>query len=67
MRAIPDCKEKSRYFGSSMMSFRLAAMELGLQKQQQQNNQQRVAIDSEREGERERESEPQNGKYGEYV
>jgi len=38
---------------SSMMSFRLAAMELGLQKQQQ-NNQKRVAIDSEREGEREK-------------
>ncbi len=36
------------------MSFRLAAMELGLQKQQQ-NNQKRVAIDSEREGEREKE------------
>jgi hypothetical protein len=59
MRAILDCKEKSRYFGSSMMSFRLAAMELGLQKQQQQqNNQQRVAIDSEREGERKRERAP---------
>jgi hypothetical protein len=59
MRTILDCKEKSRYFhmGSSMMSFRLAAMELGLQKQQQ-NNQKRVAIDSEREGERKRERAP---------
>jgi hypothetical protein len=56
MRAILDCKEESRYIhmgSSSMMSFRLAAMELGLQKQQQ-NNQKRVAIDSEREGEREK-------------
>jgi hypothetical protein len=59
MRAILDCKEKSRYFhmGSSMTSFRLAAMELGLQKQQQ-NKQKRVAIDSEREGERKRERAP---------
>jgi hypothetical protein len=60
MRAILDCKEKSRYvhtFTSSKMSFRLAAMELGLKKQQQ-NNQKRVAIDSEREGERKRERAP---------